>query len=379
MQIGGMWLFIVLELLLIASAIGAFLFLQNRQLRAARSGTDITDSGKELSIEDYVSMLQRQILQTEAKLAQLEQTQDPDTQLRTLVSTRLKLLGAERKAIDSSGQDEDKLWAQVGESLAEFLPKDETAAPVPDQTAMITALQTRILAYQQRIANLEQFKEHFFNLKLQHSETRIVNQRLHDEVEKAIPEDDRSPELQDALQVLQDENVRLEQELSHVEQEFDNIMRNLNSSIQESKTDKPDIALTNSMDSIGNKVDTIRQFVNSQDEQIKTLNGIISGLQIELEDKQRIQESIEKLQAQNDELGNVIDITQEENTFLQEQISALLKQELETSASQELALEQLQAELDTQLQAGSELEARYAAMEKEYLTAFEENQRLKGT
>jgi len=379
MQIGGMWLFIILEMLLIACATGAFLYLQNRRLRNTGSGSVNTDSDRELSIDDYVSLLQQQILQTEAKSALLEQIPESDTQLKTLVSTRLKLLRAERKAIDSCGLDEDKLWAQAGESMAEFLPTDETDEALPDQTTMITALQTRILAYQQRIENLEQFKEHFFALKMRHSEAKIVNQRLHDEVEKAIPEDDRSPELQDALRVLQDENSRLEQELSHVEQEFDNIMRNLNSSVQASQTDKPDIALTNSMDSIGEKVDTIRQFVDNQDEQIKTLNGIISDLQLELEDKQRIQESIDTIQAQNDELSNVIDITQEENTFLQEQISALLKQELETSATQERALEELQAKLDNRLKAHSELETKYASMEKEYLTAFEENQRLKGT
>ena len=117
MHIGGMWLFLILELLLIAGAIGTYLFLQNRRLRAAPIDTGKEYSDEELSSEDYVSLLQQQILKAEAKFAHLEQTPDPDTNLKTLVSTRLKLLRAERKAIDSSGQDEDKLWAQLGESM----------------------------------------------------------------------------------------------------------------------------------------------------------------------------------------------------------------------------------------------------------------------
>ena len=54
-----------------------------------------------------------------------------------------------------------------------------------------------------------------------------------------------------------------------------------------------------------------------------------------------------------------------------------LKQELESEKSGQQTLNELQAKLDQQLSAHAELETKYANMESEYLTMYEENQQLK--
>ncbi len=380
MEISEYWIYIALEALLLVSAYAVYLYISRRRLLARQPGDAGTQPEAPSAADHYVALLQDEILRAEAKLAQLVSGENPDPLLRNIIETRLTFLCGERKAIDSSGPDEKKFWELIADTLKPFLPMedppDETAKG--DQTALIEVLQSRIQAYEMRVANLEQFKDRFFALKDKYENTRELNGKLHVEIERALPDEEQSPELKETLQRLKEENGHLESQLALVEQEFQNIMNNLRAATDRSDLPKPELGITNSVDNIGEGVGRIKDVIASQEQKIRELNGMLSELELELEQQQRIKDAFDELQTKHDELNNAISIIQEENDFLQEQISALLKQELEKDGESSDAVEKLQQELNEQLKAYADLETRYAAMEHEYLATYAENEKLKG-
>jgi len=369
MLISGIWAYLVLEALFVVSLYALFMRRMNRRLRRRRGeengGAEFT------SIDHYVALLQDQILDADAKLAHLANQPDGDSQLADIVAARLVFLRAERQAIDSSGPDREKFWAGISEALRPLLP--DTPAAGGDQSGLIGALQARIQAYESRVANLEQFRVNFFELKAKYADAIGLGRQLHTEVGKAIAEDQQSPELREAMEKLKEENTRLEGQLSLVEREFDNIMRNLKAATDRSDLPPSESGIATSMDNIGQGVEKIRGVIGSQEQRIHELTGIISELEIELGDKQQLELLVGEFREKHAELSSVVAIIQEENTFLQEQISALLKLELEDRESTNA----LKQELQEQREAFVELEKKYVAIEHEYLAAYEENKRLK--
>ena len=67
----------------------------------------------------------------------MRDTAEPDEDLDKLIATRLKILQAERKAVDRSGNDEEKLWGLLSESLKDFLPAEETTQDTADNAIMV--------------------------------------------------------------------------------------------------------------------------------------------------------------------------------------------------------------------------------------------------
>ena len=380
MLINGIWAYAVLEALVIACLYILYLHWVNRRLKRRTASPDAMSAAEagELPIDHYVELLQEQILDADAKLAQLADHADSEPEMTGVVAARLAFLRAERQASDNSATDRDEFWAEIRTALTPFLPDTSAEKSMKDQARLITALQTRIQAYETRVANLEQFRTNFFELKEKYAGAIDLGQQLHSEVGKALGEDDQPPELRDAMQKLQEENTRLEGQLSLVEQEFDNIMRNLQAATDRSGLPDAESGITTSMDNIGEGVEKIRGVIATQEDRIQELTGIISELKLELTDKERLEGAVNELKQKHTELTGVIAIIQEENDFLQEQISTLLKQELDDRNSAEKQVDVLTRELEQQRASYAELEKKYAASEPAYLAAYEENNRLKG-
>ncbi len=380
MLISGIWAYIVLEALVVASLYILYLRWANRRLkRATASPPAAAVSPATSPIDQYVTLLQEQIRDADAKLAQLEAEPANDTRLTEIVGMRLAFLRAERKAIDGSASDPQKLWNGIAEALGPLLPDPAAAAASDSQARLVNnALQARLQAYETRVANLEQFRTNFFELKEKYADAIGLGQQLHSEVGKAFSEDQQPPELRAAMDELKEENSRLEGQLSLVEQEFDNIMRNLQTATDRSDLPPAQPGIASSMDNIGQGVAKIRGVIRTQEHRIHELTGVISELEIELSDKERLDSAVDELKQKHTELTNVIAIIQDENDFLQEQISALLKQELEDREKSDAKTDALRQELEEQRDAYIELEKKYAAIEHEYLAAYEENKRLKG-
>lgn len=368
MHISGMWAYIVLESLVLVSVFAVYLLYTNRMLR--RQVTADTDSQwTGAGMKDYARVLQAEIGQAEAAKAGLVADTGIDPRLQTAIDTRLTQLRRELDACEQSAADRQTFWSLIADQLD---AGDDPAAA--GQVALIAALEERVRAHEKRIGNLEQFKTKFFELKVLYSEARDLGEQLHSKVDQELPADNQSPELKDMLSRLQQENSRLEGQLAQVEQEFESIMRNVQTAAGAADEEGREAGLTGSMDNIEQGVGRIKQVVESQKDQINELNQYISSLQLELKEQERLQQKLGELQEQHDELSNVVAIIQEENDFLQQQISVLLKQELEDRERSATDLAALQRKLEEQLQAQATLENSYAAMEARYLALYEESQ-----
>ncbi len=379
MEANHLWLYVLAEALILALGAAAFFYWKARRL-AMRLRCPPGETGDGSPLDDYVDLLQSEILKAEARLAHLAQDKAADPDEKRLIETRLAFLRAERRAIDTSGNDEESFWTKIADGLAPLLPQSgndaDSTAEAPRST-VLESLQTQIDAYKARIANLEQFKDRFFELKAKLADSHALNEQVHTEVEKIIPAAEQPPELAGAMARLRQENSDLTAELARVEEEFAALMRNAQAA--ETRQNATNADLNQASGQLERSLDRVKQILVTKEEQISALQGLVNELQLELKEKERLQAAIDDLAAQNKELDNVVTILQDENNFLQQQISALLKEELEKEEKQVRRIQGLQEELDEQIRAFAELEKKYAAMEQEYLAMYEENQQLKGS
>ena len=376
MLIEGLWVFALLEALLLATVSALYLGWKYRRLARAVAAAP-SDGQPALSADDYLALLQTQILGADAELAKLTNQPDGDKHLVDVVSARLTFLRAERKAIDSCGQDRGAFWAEISAALGPYLPDIKEDSEDDDRERLITALQMRLQAYETRVANLEQFRVNFFEIKRQYADAIGLGKQLHAEVGKALPQAEQPPELRDAMDKLEAENVRLEGQLAHVEQEFDSIMRNLQAATDRSQRPASQSGIATSIDSIGQGVVRIKKVILAQENRIHELTGVISGLQLELGDKQRLEQAVNEFKDRQTELTNAIVIIQNENESLQEQLASLMRTDAEDQGKVRERIKALRQELEEQREAYIALEKNYATMEREYLAAYEENRRLK--
>lgn len=357
----------VLEVLLVAAIYVAFLHFRKLK-RAGISGESAP--GSQLAADQYAALLQELILQADARLAGLEGDDSASTELRRLIEFRLAVLKAERTAADSAGPDDDKRWDLLAESLSPLLPAQ--ASEDKKESKLVESLRLQITGYEKRLANLEKFRELFFDMKARLSDSHARTDQLQVEVSRAVPEDEQSPELKKLLSELESENRQLNEQLEHVEDVFTNILK---------QTSEPVAAveegIAGAVSGIDRDVERIRSIISSQEKRIGELSTLIEEKEMALADKQEVERALEELRESGKEMESVIEVIEEENSFLQQQISMLLQQELE----KDTALEQQVGELSKQLEEAraehANLTDKFAVMEKEYLQMYEENRELK--
>ena len=387
MTIGQFLLFAALEIILLIGLYQLYVRIisdRNERVRAADN-----ERPAAATVDDYVQLLQTQILAAEAYLKQLEQSEPKNAPLAAAIQVRLNLLKCERKVADSSGVDEQKLWLSVGAVFADWVadeapppPADDSAAPA--SATLVAALQQKLEASRQRIANLEQFRENFFDIKLRLEAGQALSRRLHDEIDKSVPKAEQSPALRGAMDELRTENETLMEQLRHIQHEFSEIIQDLGE--QEAalpsgsgvsalaNIDKIKGDLDGSFENLDEGVEQIRQVIVVQEQRIQELHGLVGNLQLEVEDKQRLQACIDAVNDKNHELSDVIAVLEEENTFLQEQLSALLKQELIKEEEINAELTQYRQQLEETVSDNAALEKKYADMEQKYLDLYTKHQ-----
>ena len=354
MQVHPALFFGLIEALLLAALYAAYLLWRLRRLRATAAGSQaMSPPGP------YVERLQREVLETEAALARLGEptsTADADARQRQLLETRLVFLRAERKAADGPPE---QFQARLEEGLAPFLGGD-------GESLLVQSLRSQVQACEKRLSNLERFKDLFFELKGRLADSQERGEQLQMEVSRVVPESEQSPLLKNLLDGLKTENEQLNQQLDQVDEALAAILRQAERHV-EANGDGVNASITG----IDAGVERIRNVVQAQQRRIAELAELVSARDMELEQKAPLESLLEEVRASNEELNTVVSVLQEENDFLQVQISMLLKQELEKEKERERVLAET-------AKSQADLKQRFAAMEKEYLLVYEENRRLKG-
>lgn len=339
--------------------------------------------------EQYQLLVQHQINKAEARLQNLLSHHSEDLDELSLIRFRMAYLKEEKLAVEACGDNEQALWQMLRTTLPALMP----ATDVPDQgdgndndpdlidPEDYRLLQRKLHASEKRADSLTKFKELFFSLKDQFNESQKINTALHEELEELLPTDFASEDIQAVLAKLREENNTLHHQLEDVESSFAKLTRNLDNSTPaglplQTSGQPHSIGATSQAVTAG--VAQIKSVMDKQDEKIQQLNTVISSLKLQVEQQQALEQKLAEYQNVTDELRTSISQLEEENNFMCEQISALLKQELETDKQHKQASLELEEALTEQQLAVTEMEARYAKLESDYQQLYAEHQALKG-
>lgn len=241
----------------------------------------------------------------ESELARMRQvidvlSDDLSSKDRLALGKRVAMLESEH-AMCSELEGDDSLdsYQQV---VVRHYRADEEKSPE------FNKLQAALAGYQQKVENLERFRELFFKSQDKLSESFDLIKDLQGKIASGDGSDEEMAAL---VAKLEEEKYKLRQELDIADHEFEAIMGNLS----------------------GNH----------------TANEVQPGLS-------ELEETLQGLRG-----------IEAENQFLQEQIQFLLKQELERSHQFEADIEQLNKQLEQKDVSYGELEQKYLQMESRYL------------
>ncbi len=300
---------LILEAFVLLFALLIFFVWRNRVLKRRLRAAGTAGDGDEDPIRAW---LEREHAVTEARLEQVGDNTPEARHLKAACEFRQRVLDGERQ-VRASGEDEKLYWQRVSDYYDNinkgFL-------------AQVHELENRLRLQQDRIDNLEGFKEQVFKLseKLQASRQTIL--KLDEELQKLLPAENRSAELEALLQGLTDEKSQLEEQMKLVESEYETLMRNVEV-LQQQKTEPAAQEETAApVDQPPNEADRLAEL-------------------------------------------------QEENEFLCNQIAMLLKQELEYKETLESQKEKLKKQLQAREEELADAVKRLAEMEKKYLELLE--------
>jgi len=220
------WLLIIETFILMSIAL-AFLVWRNRRLRHQLAGTE---ADKPADARQMLLKGLQQELERTRNRAEQAGTNSPETErLHQACEFRIRVLEGEL-AVCAAGDEEHLYWQQI----VDYFDGINQAF-----NARLAELQFRLRTYLERINNLEGFKTQVFALTEKLRLSRETIQQLETELEKHLPAESRSAELESALQNMREEKRQLEDQISVVEQEYETLMKNVEFLQQRGDADTP--------------------------------------------------------------------------------------------------------------------------------------------
>jgi DNA repair exonuclease SbcCD ATPase subunit len=220
----------------------------------------------------------------------------------------------------------------------------------PPDLKDLGVIKERLALSEQRVKNLERFRELFFDLKdrvatlMEHQQQ--MNQHM---LEAGLPLEEQKA-LMAAFDKLKKEKEVLEQHLQQVEDELDILM------------------VTPDVDSLKAKESpSAAHVIHDQQAKIGKLIQEIADLEVEAATGHRIQTTINQLNEQSDELSIAIEVLQDENQFLNEQVQTLLQQQNPQGDQVNKEIDLLTSQLAEKQHAYDELYKKHVRLEQEYL------------
>ncbi|BCO31582.1 hypothetical protein TspCOW1_16850 [Thiohalobacter sp. COW1] len=374
-----LWLLGLLEIIIVLMVIVGVLYRQNQRLQRALGSGLGGEAGA--TATDWSEFLQAQINRTRTRLGQMSSDGVSSPAGIRLLQLRLRLLEAERAAWDRSTPDHELFWDTLLQALPSP-PGDDTASAIAVREELIQSLQERVEQYGNRVENLETFKTMFFDLKQKLSDSQELNLQVHEEITRTIPVEMQSPEMQQMLERLRAENISMGEMLEHVDKQLRSIMLQAGVSNRSGLPPRPeDKGAVESMSDmvmhIESEMAQVRDIIVGQKSRINELMLEIDSLQLELNDKNRLRQALQQLARKNADMAQTMDRLEQENRFLQEHISILHSQELFAAEQSSEKIREFENQLLAKEKALNALERKYAAMEEQYLSVFNENERLK--
>lgn len=245
-----------------------------------------------------------------------------------------------------------KLMLQYKGLSKENIGHQATATRIlsPPDLKDLGALKEKLSLAEQRVKNLERFRELFFDLKDRIAGLMEHQQHMYEQMQEAGLPLEEQQALMMAYEKLKEEKATLEQHLQQVEAELNLLM---------DSPHKP----PNPTKETANAVHVIQH----QQAEIGRLIQEIADLEVEAATAHRIQTSINQLNQQSGDLTIAIEILQDENQFLNEQHQALLQQQQEKDQQLTSQIELISDQLIQKQQEYDELYKKHTQLESEYL------------
>ena len=354
LSIPSIWLLALLELLLIAVVWGAWQYIRLRRLRGRGQ------AGAGPAPEMILAWLEEQITETERREAAAGQHQG-DAVPAALFEQRAAWLRAELeawRAVEAAGRD---FWVVYQGPAGGGRTRPGGGRNRERQRERQLARQLE--AAQKRLANLEKFRDLFFDMQSKLENSRSINLRLREAVDRHVPVEQRPGELRELLEHLEDENRKLAGEMQAIESVLDEMLR-AGAEQMPKEPGSADLAALSS--GIGQRLLVLRRNYVRQAELIDELRAQLQEA-TGLDAGRPVRELIEELESAQLDLKQQVIRLEEENAFLANQISMLLRQELETEQEFEQEKALLEEELEKTRQALARSEDQVAELERRLL------------
>lgn len=235
------------------------------------------------------------------------------------------------------------------------IPQQATdTAPIlsPVDLKDLGILKEKLALAEQRVKNLERFRELFFDLKDKLTELMGKQQHMSERMlEAGLPVKEQHA-LMTSFEKLKKEKDTLEQHLHQVEAELSVLMGGPHQS--------PNLIVEDV---------NAAAIIQSQQAEIGKLIQEIADLELEAVAAQRIQTTINQLNQKSGDLTIAIEVLQDENQFLSDQIQALLKQEHEKDQQLNRQIDLITGQFSEKEKAYDELYKKHAKLESEYLNS----------
>lgn len=370
-------LFCVLEAALLLLVWAVLLQRKNAQLQRRISELRQHDPPAQSfeSIESgYFPYLEKQIIDTRARLELSEaETADGDG-LAAALGNRLALLESEKRVAELCNDYPEHRWEHVtacfrppateGPEQPE-IPLEIATPPASTENAddaPTTQSGEESVARLAGIINrqgdaLESFRQVFEVIR------KEPDPKALEQMDKSLRElERRYREASTCIEIMEQENQRLQYKVEQGSWRLDRAEHEKHESIA-----------------------ALEGQVGKQKRSISELNHLIDGLQLEAEKAAELQARLDQFDLATRDMNMCIQTMEEENEFLREQVQSLLQIDHNKTANAddenqrnrmealERELEALQAKLQEKDTALAAAEQKYAAMEKEYLTLYEQS------
>ena len=328
----------------------------------------------------YFPYLEKQIIDTRSRLELSETETHDDDSLAAALHNRLGFLASEKRVVELCNDYPERRWEHVTECFrppaAEVADCAATADHGADEAGgpADAAAPPDALSGQQHVAQLSGI--------INGQRDALQSFRQVFEVIRKEP-DPQALEQMDAA--LRDLERRYREATTCIE-----IMERENERLH-SKVDQGNRRLERAESEKHESIAELEGQVGKQKHNISELNHLIDGLQLEAEKAAELQSKLDQFDLATRDMNMCIQTMEEENEFLREQVQALLKMDQDKAADAgdpepggriaelENELQSLQAVLKDKGEKIAATEAKLAAMEKEYLTLYEQQSQSWGS
>ena len=184
MELVTIGLLLALEALVLLAALVVVLARRQRNLRRQLEQLSERDQAEPgfASVESgYLAFLEKQIVDTRARLELGEAETAADGGFLEALSSRLVLLESEKKVAELCNDYPARRWEHIRACFVPFIDQPEAGAPAPDGDGDDGKLQRA----RQRIQALEKFRGHFFSVNKQLKELEATRQKIVEQLELA--------------------------------------------------------------------------------------------------------------------------------------------------------------------------------------------------